>query len=372
MKKIILAAVIYFAPQTHTFVSAQSKAKSEIEVVSSFTDERPSNIAISPEGGIFVTMSAEGKTQFLLREILSDGKTVNFPDEEWIKKPVGNSIKGINSAIGIQVSSDNILWVLDMGNSGADPKQAPKLIGWDIKSRALVHVYPLPDAVLRPSSFLQDFVIDEKHHTAVIADMTMGGMILPATPAFVVIDLKTGYSRRILENHSSFQPVDEPVIVNGRAISHQFADGKKYEPKYPLNPISIDPERSWIYYGALGGEKIYRIAADAVANNDLQNADLENKIEYYAPKPKSDGFKVGSNGKVYVTDVEHNAVGVSTPGKYTILAQDNKLFSWPDGVALSPDGYLYIVSDQLQNKPWWNNNQNVSKPPYYILRVKIK
>ncbi|MEY8758974.1 L-dopachrome tautomerase-related protein [Chryseobacterium tongliaoense] len=372
MKKIILAAVVYFVPQTSVFVSAQSKTKADIEIVSTFTDERPSNIAISPEGRIFVTMSAEGKTEFLVREILPDGKIINFPDEEWIKRPVGNSIKGINSAIGIQVSSDNILWVLDMGNASANPKQAPKLIGWDIKSRKLVHVYPLPDAVLRPSSFLQDFVIDEKHHTAVIADMTMGGMILPATPAFVVVDLKTGYSRRVLENHTSFQPVDEPVIVNGRALSHQFADGKKYEPRYPLNPISIDPERNWIYYGALGGEKIYRIEADAVANEELQSTDLEKRVEYYAPKPKSDGFKVGSHGQIYVTDVEHNAIGVSTPGKYTILAQDNTLFSWPDGVAISLNGYVYVVSDQLQNKPWWNNNQNVSKPPYYVLRIKIQ
>ncbi|KIC61351.1 hypothetical protein RM51_17730 [Chryseobacterium taiwanense] len=343
-----------------------------MEIVSSFTDERPSNIAISPEGRIFITMSAEGNTQFIVREILPDGKTLYFPDAEWSKKPTGNSMKGISSAIGIQVSSDNILWVLDMGKSNTDPRQTPKLMGWDIKSHTLVHVYPLPDAVLRPSSFLQDFVIDEKHQTAVIADMTMGGMVLPASPAFVVINLKTGYSRRMLENHSSFQPADESIRVNGRPISHQFADGKKYEPRYPLNPISIDAERNWIYYGALGGKKIYRIAADAVANEKLENDDLEKRIEYYAEKPKSDGFKVGANGQIYITDVEHNAIGVSTPQGYRILVQDDRLFSWPDGVALSPDGYLYVVSDQLQNKPWWNNNQNDSKPPYYVLRIKIK
>ena len=372
MKKLILAAAVYLVPYNDSCISAQSETKSAIEIVSSFSEERPSNIAISPEGRIFVTMSAEGKTQFLVREILPDGKTLSFPDESWIRKPAGNSIKGINSAIGIQVSSDNILWVMDMGNTGANPKQAPKLIGWDIKTRKLSHVYVLPDAVLRPSSFLQDFIIDEKHQTAVIADMTMGGMVLPASPALVVIDLKTGYSRRVLENHVSFQPVDEPVIVNGRAISHQFSDGKKYEPRYPLNPISIDPERSWIYYGALGGNKIYRIAAEAIADEELERGDLEKKIEYYAPKPKSDGFKVGAEGRIYVTDVEHNAIGISTPDQYTILAQDHQLFSWPDGVAISPDGYIYVVSDQLQNKPWWNNNRNVSQPPYYVLRVKIK
>ncbi|AOM80916.1 hypothetical protein BFS30_20820 [Pedobacter steynii] len=349
---------------------AQSKAA--LEVVSSFSVERPSNIAVSPEGRVFITMSAEGETKHLVREILSDGKVVGFPDTSWITKPRAGSIKGINSAIGIQVSADHLLWVLDMGNKKTEPIQGPKLIAWDIKTRKLVHIYPLPDAVLRPTSFLQDFVIDEKRQIAILADMTMAGMVLPAFPAFVVIDLKTGYSRRVLENHSSFQPVDESLVVNGRPVSHRYPDGREYHPKYPLNPISIDQEMNWVYFGALGGNKIYRISAAAIADEVLTHEELGAKIEYYAAKPKSDGFKVGSKGEIYVTDVEHNSIGIVSPVGYRVLIKDKVLLSWPDGLALAPDGYLYIVADQLHNKPYWNNNQNVSKPPYYVLRIRIK
>lgn len=371
MKRAIIAFTLYAGITLSMIrpVSAQSKAK--LEIVSTFLTERPGNIAVSPEGRVFVTMSNEGTTRYLLKEILPDGTAIDFPDTSWVKKPSLTSVKGINAVIGIQITSDNILWLLDMGNRSVNPVQAAKLVGLNIKTGKLAHVYPLPDAVLHPSSFLQDFIIDEKHQVAVLADMTMGGMILPATPAFVVVDLKTGYSRRILENHISFQPLDEPVVVNGRAIRHRMPNGDEYQPRYPLNPISIDKEMNWIYYGALGGNKIYRIPSEAVADENLSEQKLSGKIEYYATKPKSDGFKVGKSGKVYVTDVENNAVGVATPKGYLQLARDTEKLSWPDGLALSGQGYLYIVADQLQNKPWWNNNEDVSKPPYYILRIKI-
>jgi DNA-binding beta-propeller fold protein YncE len=372
MKKLSLALVATMGIFQYLSPSAFAQSKAKIEIVSTFPAERPGNVAVSPEGRVFVTMSALGETKYMVKEILANGKAVNFPDTSWIMKPQGQSFKGINSTIGIQVSSDNVLWVLDMGNKKSTPKQAPKLIGWDIKSKKLVHVFPLPDAVLRPTSFLQDFAIDEKNHVAVIADMSIDGLILPAVPAFVVIDLKTGYSRRLLENHTSFQPLDEPAVVNGRPVSHTYPDGSIYEPKYPLNPVSIDKEMNWIYYGAMGAHKIYRIPAAAVADEGLSSEVLEAKIEPYANKPKSDGFKAGSKGEIYVTDIENNAVGVATPNGYTMLAQDKNLLAWPDGVALSPDGYLYIVANQLHNTAWLNNNKDVSNPPYYVLRIKIK
>lgn len=372
MKKTLLTIVTGIGLSTVLVSSLYAQSKATLEIVSSFSAERPSNIAVSPEGRVFITISAEGGSKHLVKEILPDGKVINFPDTSWITKPQTQSIKGINSAIGIQVSANNVLWVLDMGNKSAEPKQASKLIGWDINTRKLVHVYPLPDAVLRPTSFLQDFIIDEKRQVAILADMTMAGMVLPAFPAFVVIDLKTGYSRRVLENHLSFQPSEEPVVINGRPVSHRYPDGKEYQPKYPLNPITIDPEMNWVYFGALVGNKIYRIAAAVLADEALTDQQLGTKIEYYAPKPKSDGFKVGSNGELYVTDVERSAIGIATPKGYHIIVEDKALLSWPDGLALAPGGYLYIVADQLHNKPYWNNNQNLSKPPYYVLRIKIK
>jgi len=367
--KIRLICVIISLLSTSYKIFAQTQSK--LEIVASFTSERPGNIAVSENDRIFITMSDHMVSKYAVKEIISNGSIQDFPDTVWTVKPKQNSIKGISRTIGIQVSKD-IVWVLDIGDNSTVPKQEPKLIGWNINTRKLHRIYTLPDAVLHSSSFLQDFVIDEKHQTAILADMSMGGMIYPAVPAFVVIDLKTGYSRRVLENDESFQPIDEDITVNGRPLSHTYPDGKVVNPHYPLNPIAIDPAMEWVYFGALGGNKIYRIPTESLANASLGDSILSRQIEYYAGKPKSDGFKIDHKGQVYVTDVENNAIGISTPTGYTILVQDKTLLSWPDGVAISADGYLYITSDQLQNKPWWNNGRDDSKPPYYVLRMKIK
>ncbi|WP_165852210.1 L-dopachrome tautomerase-related protein [Chryseobacterium pennae] len=351
--------------------SVFAQTQNKIEIVASFATERPGNIAVSEKGRVFITMSDPTVSKFVVKEILSNGNLQNFPDSVWITKPQQYSIRGISRTIGIQVSKE-ILWVLDIGDNNSNPKQAPKLIGWNINTKQLHKVFTLPDPVLHPSSFLQDFVIDEKHQTAIIADMSLGGLIYPSVPAFVIIDLKTGYSRRVLENDQSFQPTDEDLLINGRPLSHSYPDGKIVNPRYPLNPIAIDAEMKWVYFGALGGEKIYRISTESLAEENLNDSQLSQQIEFYATKPKSDGFKIDNKGQIYVTDVENNAIGISTPKGYSILVQDDFLISWPDGIAIHPKGYLYFTSNQLQNKPWWNNGKDDSKPPYYVLRFKIE
>jgi hypothetical protein len=364
-----MKTIKYFLLSVTVFLSTQIFAQNKLEVVAEFSNERPGNIAVSSEGRVFITMSALVSSKYMVREILPNGTTIPFPNEEWVTQPANSSSsKGINGTIGIQVSSDNVLWVLDMGNSGATPKQNPKLIGWDITTRKLSKVFIIPDAVLNPTSFLQDFIIDMKNNTAVIADMT-NSMSGPINPAFVVINLKTGFTRRVLENNPSFLPLDEPIVVDGVKVTHKNAEGKSIQPHNALNPIAIDRENNYIYFGAMGAKRIYRIPASILADESLSNEAAAKYISFYAEKPISDGFKVGENGNVYTTDVQENAVGVSNPKGYQKLVSDKRL-SWPDGLALY-NGYLYIVANQLHHLPLLNNGVDASNPPYFVFRIKL-
>ncbi|MDP5200301.1 L-dopachrome tautomerase-related protein [Flavobacterium sp. DG2-3] len=357
----------YFLLSASVLLSAHVFAQSKLEVVAEFPSERPGNIAVSPEGRIFITMSALVSSKHMVREILSDGSTVPFPEEEWVMQP-NSSNKGVSGTIGIQVSSDNMLWVLDMGNPGAALKQNPKLIGWNIATRKLFKVFIIPDTVLTATSFLQDFIIDMKNGTAVIADMTssIGGQI---NPALIIVNLNTGFAKRVLQDHPSFLPISDPIIVDGIKVIHKKADGTAMQPRNGLNPISIDKENNFIYFGAMGAKKIYKIPSSVLADESLSNESLAKYISFYADKPISDGFKVGENGNIYVTDVQENAVGVSSPQGYKKLLADKRL-SWPDGVALYK-GYLYIVANQLHHLPLLNNGVDASRPPYYVFRMKI-
>jgi len=141
-----------------------------------------------------------------------------------------------------------------------------------------------------------------------------------------------------VENDKIFQPAEEDLVINGKPLSHTYPDGKIVNPHYPLNPVSIDSEMKWVYFGALGGHKIYRIATENLANENLSDNQLSKQIEFFANKPKSDGFKIDKKGQIYVTDVENNAIAIATSKGYKILVQDKKLLSWPDGISIANDG----------------------------------
>ncbi|MFV8281204.1 L-dopachrome tautomerase-related protein, partial [Christiangramia marina] len=337
-------------------------AQNNLEIVSEFPEARPGNITVSEGGRVFVTMSALSSSKYMVMEIMEDGTSKPFGEKEWIQKPEKGSIKGINSTIGIQTDKSGNLWVLDMGN--IKEGQAPKLVSFNLDSGRMNKVFTIPTTVLTDKPFLQDFVIDDKHQVAVIADMT-DALNPPIAPAFVVIDLKTGYIKRILENHESFQPVDESVSVGNQKVIHKRKDGSTIEPRYPLNPISIDEENKFIYYGAMGNTKIYKISAEAVADLSSSPEKLNDEISFHANKPKSDGFKVGKNGNVYVTDVENSAIVRSNSSGMKTLAKDVEKLSWPDGVAIYGDT-LYIVANQLHNLPLLNNGKDASNPPFLV------
>lgn len=372
MKRIFTNSILSFLS-----ILAFSATAANLETIATFPDARPGNPAVSPDGRLFVTMSALSGPEVNVVEILSNGETKAFPSEEWAGKPKSSSLKGINATIGLQVSSDGVLWVLDMGNSKAKPAQPPKLVGWDLESGELVRMFVIPQPVLRSNSFLQDFAIDEKNKIAVIADMTQPFASdtgpAPSNPAFVVINLETGMTRRVLENHESFKPSGDAIVIGGKPVTHKPKNGPSFKPKYPLNPIAVSPDFEWIYYGAMGNTKVYRIPSKMLADDTVPSNELEKNVEYYVDKPFTDGFDVDSEGNVYVTDVENYAVGVvSQSNEYKILATDEEKLTWPDGVALSNKGWLYIVANELNTLAALNNGKDITSPPFYVHRLKVE
>jgi len=101
----------------------------------------------------------------------------------------------------------------------------------------------------------------------------------------------------------------------------------------------------------------------------LADAELAARIERYGDRPVCDGITIDGAGNVYITDLTQSAVGVvDATGQYRILYQDEERLSWPDGMAFGPDGYVYVVANQLHLSPAFNRGKDVSAPPYYLLR----
>ncbi len=338
----------------------------QLEIFATFPVERPGNPTVMPDGRVLVSVSAIIAPDISVRAVALEGQHPAYPNETWAGKP-GTDGRGMSAVIGIRTDPQGIVWILDMGGPGLQPR----LIAWNDREDRLHRLIVLPQNVLRPSSFTQDFVIDWRRQRIYIADMTMNPNGESDYPAIVVVDLQTGLSWRSLECYPGMMPGDVPLMIGGKALSLRTPEGEIIPYRYGLNPIAIDPLGRWVYFGSMSARKVYRVATEVLAE-PAGIAPLSEAVEYWCDKPHCDGFDVDAEGNVYVTDIANNAIGLASPAGYRILAQDDRLLAWPDGVELDAQGeWLYITANQLHRHPLLNAGEDDSQPPFHVLRLRV-
>jgi sugar lactone lactonase YvrE len=352
----VAALVIWLSFAVHPPVVAQTDEFNGLEIVAEFPAEHPpGNIAITPEGRIIMSQHQFFGAPLRVVELLADNSLVPFPNQAWSSQPEEKGI-GLNSVLGVRADENGIVWMLDRSDNSGQPG---KIVGWDTESDQLYQVIYLPQPIISEDSFLNDLAVDLDHNAIYLTD-TAGGN----NSALIVVDLNTGFSRRVLEGDVSTRPEDIPLIVDERVIN---VAGKPA--RIGANPITVDPNNEWVYYAPMSGTSLYRIATADLLDPTLAPEELSRKVERYGDKPICDGITVDGAGNVYITSITDNAIGVvDATGTYQILYEDNNLLSWTDGMAFSSDDYIYVTVSQLQNSPPLNNGENAFKAPFYLVR----
>ena len=87
-----------------------------------------------------------------------------------------------------------------------------------------------------------------------------------ATGALVVVDLQNGKARRVLHGHPSTQP-EKDVVVKTDGQELRRPDGRGVE--FAADSIALSPDGRMLYWKALTGRTLYRIATDALENPRL-------------------------------------------------------------------------------------------------------
>ncbi|MFK8184759.1 MAG: L-dopachrome tautomerase-related protein [Phormidesmis sp.] len=326
----------------------------------------PGNIAVNPDGRIFMSLHQAYQPEFNVVELLSDGSVVPFPNSAWNNPPGIDGI-GMNSVLGIQADRQGIVWMLDnAAGVSAEEGGVPRVIGWNTASDQLEKVIPIPSPVARPGSFINDLAVDNVRNTLYLADI-----VSDQGPAIIVVDVETGRSRRVLIGHPSLQPeADAPIVIDGQETQLAGPEGTAIEHRMGLNPITIDPAAEWVYYGSMNGTSVWRVRADDLINAALSDEALATRVARYGDKPVSDGISIDVSGNVYITDLNQKAIGITQPdGTYEVLVQDDRLL-WPDSLSTGADGYMYVVVNKLHLSPLLNAGENESEPPYYVMRFQ--
>jgi hypothetical protein len=180
------------------------------------------------------------------------------------------------------------------------------------------------------------------------------------------VDIKTGATRRVLEGSRFTVPEDIDMVIDKKVV-HLGENPARIG----VNPITIDPTNTWLYFAPMSATSMYRIKTEYLLDDSLTDNELETKVERYGPKPISDGSTVDAEGNVYITSITDNAIGVIRPnGQYEILHQSAKTLPWPDGFSVGVDGYIYATINELFRSPVLNGGKNATKGEFKIVRFK--
>lgn len=332
-----------------------------LEVVAQLND-LPGNIAVTPSGRVIISLHQFAPSQYRVAEVGKDGALSPFPNATMNSADKNNPLT-LDTVLGIQADAQGRVWMLDNAMLG---KTTPKLVAWDTKADELARVIYLPPPLTAANSFVNDLAVDLKHDFVYIADPAGG-----QNAALIVIDLKTGVARRVLEGAMSVSPEDVDLVIDGRAIEVKRPDGSVTKPRAGVNPIALDATCEWLYYGALTGKTLYRIPTAAMRNPSLADANLVARVQRYCERPLCDGIAMDDAGYIYISDIASNAVGViNSERAYRQIYVDAEKLSWPDAFSVASD-YVYVVANQLQRAPFLNGGENGLKPPYYVLRFPV-
>lgn len=364
IKNLVGCASVLALGTTLALADGNARSGLPVEIIAEFTDIRPANLTVTPQGRIIASMHPLDNAPIRMVEVTRNGMHIPFPTLDWADGPE-NGLVGFSQNVAVDTASDGIWWTLDMGRE----LQGPQLVAWDTVNNALHKRIPLPNDSYLPTSFLQDMALDETRNKIYIADMTFTLDPAEAQPSIIVVDLDTGEARRTMQGDKSFMPEMDEIVIDGQTVGASGDNGKVIPFFLGLNPITIDPRDEWVYYGGVNGKNVWRIKAEDLAS-DMSDEEMSAKVEWYGPKPASDGIKVDGDGNVYITDIENHAIGVTTAGSYEIVAQDNVLLNWVDGLAIGPDGGVYGTQNNLHKNPTLNAGKDESVTPYRIVKIQ--
>jgi len=328
---------------------------SALEVVANL-DYPPGNIAVSDTGRIFFTLHPDGNPPAKVLELVN-GRPVPYPDADF-QEPRSDT-PHFQSVLSVRIDQQGRLWTLDYANYGTGQ---PRLLAFDLTTNRLVHQYDFPPAVAGFLSMLNDFQVDPRGEKIYIAESSP----IRQTPAVIVYDTTTHTSRRLLDGHPSVRSGDYIIQAPGRDM---IAYGI-YALKIGIDSIALDKRGDWLYYGAVTGDEMYRIATKDLNDASLTPAALGARVETFASKTESDGLTMDVLDNVYIGDMEHSAIlTLGADRKLTTLLKDARL-RWPDGFSFGPDGWLYVTCSSLQHVLFIGSAHMQAHAPYQIFRFK--
>ena len=370
----------------HTTIIANEQLLSEqpvgmLEPVAYFHDAMPTGVTVSQEGRIFVNFPKWGdEVSFTVAEIKArEGRVVAYPDEAINQTNTNDLAAALVSVQSVVVDPVDRLWILDTGSPLFQPTKygGPKLVCVDLKTNQVIKKILFPQVVALPTTYLNDMRFDlriGKEGIVYITDSSQNG-----PNGIIVVDLASGESWRRLNDHPSTKSADLQTfmpIVEGRAFVVKQQDEKNGSVKLAANMgsdgIAISATGESLYYCPLASRKLYSVSTKGLIDRTRDDQYVSQSVLDEGDKGgASDGLESDAEGRIYVTNYEHNSIlRRNRGGEWETIAHDPRLL-WPDTLSLASNGYLYVTANQLHRQARFHNGQDMRRKPYMLFRIKV-
>jgi sugar lactone lactonase YvrE len=302
------------------------------------------------------------KVPVSLNELLPPHNVHPFPNSEWNEWNGGARVRDRFVCVqSVVADRTGYLWVLDSGNprfTGVIPG-APKLLKFAPRDGRLLSRIPYAEPVILPHSYLNDVRIDTERGMAYLTDSAAG--------AIIVTDLRSGSSRRLLDDHRSVKAEEIDVDIGiGKTRWWRKDDEKK---RVHSDGIALHPKNETLYFHALTGRTLYKVPTAALRDHELPLKELresvhevkfENTVDEVEKTGCADGMEFTSDGTLYITSLEDNAVKRLCNGQLEIAVMHSDL-EWPDSLAVG-SGVIYVTTSRI----------HLGRGPYSLFRFEHK
>lgn len=295
-------------------------------------------ITVSQDNRLFASLTQSEGAGLQLAEVVNN-QLKAFPDESWNQWNANDPEHHFYHVNALRIGPDGDLWVMDSGNKGIGTGDeavtgGAKLVHISLATGKVVNSYVFKSPTLQSTSYLDDVRFNGDF--AYITD--------PGAVGLVVLNLKSGKSWRVLDNH--------PLSIDHQPI---YADGKKLilrdgrEKRVGLDQLEVSPDGKWLYYQAIPGP-LARIETRYLNDNTLSAAEVAKHAEKVRETWSTGGTAIDADGNIYASDINTRSIKRIAPdGQVTTVVQDPRLV-WIDAMWVS-NGALWMPSGQINRTP---------------------
>lgn len=354
---------------------ATDRVIGKLEVVATFDGPMPTGVTVANDGRVFVNFPRWGdNVEYTVAE-LKNGKTAAYPNAEINRYTEGDDpathLVSVQSVV-VDPSSKR-LWILDTGSIAFGPVKpnGGKLLAVDLATNRITKKIVFPPDVALTTTYLNDVRFDlhrGPEGTAFITDSSVSG-----PNGIIVVDLASGKSWRRLNDHPSTKPDANFVpMVEGQILQTRIPGQPPQRFTVGADGIAISADGKTLYYCPLTSRHLYSVSVDALADRSNSDVEVATTVKDLGEKGgASDGLESDVEGRVYLSDYEHNAIHRRlASGEIETLVHDPRVL-WPDTLSLAANSYLYFTANQIERGAGFHDGTDLRKKPYVLFRVKV-